>query len=128
MKISDFIINNNIASVLEKEVIISDRFVDEEGNILPFKIRNISSKELADIHRLIGENKHLADAHIVAKCCIEPNFKSVELQNHFNLLNDVDLIEKVLLVGEINKLSIAILKLSGYDKSFEGLVQEAKKH
>lgn len=128
MKINDFIIKDNINSVLEKEVIVSDRFKDEEGNIFPFKIKNISSKELNDIHRLIGEHKYLADAHIVAKCCIEPNFKSVELQNHLNLLSDVEAVEKVLLAGEINQLSQEILKLSGYGKSFEGLVQEAKKH
>ena len=128
MKISDFLINNNVGSVLEKDIIVSDRFTDEKGKILPFKIRNISSRELADINRLVGENKYLADAHIVAKCCIEPNFKSVELQNHYGIMNDSELVEKVLLVGEINKLSTAILKLSGYGKSFDELTEEAKKH
>ena len=128
MKISDFLINNNVGSVLEKDIIVSDRFTDEKGKILPFKIRNISSRELADINRLVGENKYLADAHIVAKCCLEPNFKSVELQNHYGIMNDSELVEKVLLVGEINKLSTAILKLSGYGKSFDELTEEAKKH
>ncbi len=128
MKISDFLINNNVGSVLEKDIIVSDRFTDEKGKNLPFKIRNISSRELADINRLVGENKYLADAHIVAKCCLEPNFKSVELQNHYGIMNDSELVEKVLLVGEINKLSTAILKLSGYGKSFDELTEEAKKH
>ena len=128
MKISDFLINNNVGSVLEKDIIVSDRFTDEDGKILPFKIRNISSRELADINRLVGENKYLADAHIVARCCLEPNFKSVELQNHYKIMNDSELVEKVLLVGEINKLSTAILKLSGYGKSFDELAEEAKKH
>ena len=128
MKISDFLINNNVGNILEKEVIISDRFVDDEGNYIPFKIRNITPQEMTDISRLVGENKVLADVYIVANCCVEPNFKSVELQNHYKTTSAPELVEKILLSGEINTLSGKILRLSGYGKDFEQLIKEAKKH
>lgn len=127
MQISDFLVKNNVGNVLEKEVIVSDRFVDEEGNHIPFKIRNISPEELADIERLAKGNDTLANAHLVASCCIEPNFKEIELQNHYGVRSAVNLVDKVLLAGEIQNLSTSILKLSGYGKSFDILVENAKK-
>lgn len=127
MKISDFLVKNNVGNVLEKEVIVSDRFVDEEGNHIPFKIRNISPEELADIERLAKGNDTLANSHLVASCCIEPNFKEIELQNHYGVRSAVNLVDKVLLAGEIQNLSTSILKLSGYGKSFDILVENAKK-
>ena len=127
MQISDFLVKNNVGNVLEKEVIVSDRFVDEEDNHIPFKIRNISPEELADIERLAKGNDALASSHLVASCCIEPNFKEIELQNHYGVRSAVNLVDKVLLAGEIQNLSTSILKLSGYGKSFDMLVQDAKK-
>ena len=127
MQISDFLVKNNVGNVLEKEVIVSDRFVDEEGNHIPFKIRNISPEELADIERLAKGNDALASSHLVASCCIEPNFKEIELQNHYGVRRDVNLVDKVLLAGEIQNLATSILKLSGYGKSFDILVENAKK-
>ena len=128
MKISDFLINNNVGNVLEKEVIISDRFVDNEGNYIPFKIRNIKQEEMVDINRLIGGNKYLADIYVVVNCCIEPNFNSIELQNHYGVTSGNELVSKILLAGEINTISSEILKLSGYGKDFEQLIKEGKKH
>lgn len=127
MKISDFLVKNNVGNVLEKEVIVSDRFVDEEGNHIPFKIRNISPEELADIERLAKGNDTLANSHLVASCCIEPNFKEIDLQNHYGVRSAVNLVDKVLLAGEIQNLATSILKLSGYGKSFDILVENAKK-
>ncbi len=127
MKISDFLVKNNVGNVLEKEAIVSDRFVDEEGNHIPFKIRNITAEEIDDINRLVGDNKSLTDIHVVANCCVEPNFKSVELQNHYGVTSGSDLVKKVLLVGEVKKLSVEVLKLSGYFKSFDDLIEDAKK-
>lgn len=128
MKISDFLINNNVGNILEKEVIISDRFVDDEGNYIPFKIRNIKQEEMVDINRLIGGDKYLADIYVVANCCIEPNFNSIELQNHYGVTSGNELVSKILLAGEINTISSEILKLSGYGKDFEQLIKEGKKH
>ena len=128
MKISDFLINNNVGNVLEKDIIVSDRFKDEDGKFLPFKIRNITADEIDDINRLVGDNKSLADIHVVANCCVEPNFKSVELQNHYGVTSASDLVKKVLLVGEVNTLSVEVLRLSGYGTPFDDLIEYAKKH
>ncbi|MBS5794852.1 MAG: hypothetical protein KIC92_08915 [Clostridiales bacterium] len=126
MKISDFLINNNVGNVLEKEVIVSDRFVDEGGNHIPFKIRNISPEELADIERRTNNSVERFIGYI-EQGCIEPNFKNIELQNHYGVKNGGLLINKVLLAGEIDILATEILKLSGFFKTFDELVQDAKK-
>ncbi len=127
MKISDFLIENNVSSNIEKEVIVSNRFKDEDGNIIPFKIRNVITQEYGDISRLVGNNRMLANSHLVAKCCLEPNFNSVELQNHYGTQDSEKLVEKILLVGEIVNLADKILMLSGYGQNFDELVEEAKK-
>ena len=127
MKISDFLINNNVNSNVEKDVVVSNRFRSEDGNIIPFRIRNVTTEEYGDISRLVGNNKMLANSHLVAKCCVEPNFNSVELQNHYGVKDSTKLVEKVLLVGEIVNLADRILILSGYGQSFDELVEEAKK-
>ena len=69
----------------------------------------------------------LANSHFVAKCCVEPNFNSVELQNHYGTQDSVKLVEKILLVGEIVNLADKILVLSGYGQNFDEFVKEAKK-
>lgn len=127
MKISDFLIENNIGNNLEKEIIVSNRFADENGNFIPFKVRSIDSIELKDIKRLSRNDEMLIDIHLVANACVEPNFNSVELQNHYGVKNAFDLVQKVLLPGEINILSMQILKLSGYGMPFEKILEEAKK-
>ncbi len=127
MNINDFLIENNINSNVQKEVIASNRFKDEDDNIIPFKIRNVTTEEYSDIVRLVGNNKMLANSHLVAKCCVEPNFNSIELQNHYGTQDSAKLVEKILLVGEIVNLADKILVLSGYGQSFDELVEEAKK-
>lgn len=127
MKINDFLIENNVNSNVQKDVIVSNRFKDEDGNIIPFKIKNVTTEEYSDIVRLVGNNKMLANSHLVAKCCVEPNFNSIELQNHYGTQDSAKLVEKILLVGEIVNLADKILVLSGYGQSFDELVEEAKK-
>ena len=127
MKISDFLINNNVGNILEKEVIISDRFVDDEGNYIPFKIRNITATEISDIERKTTNPVERFIGYI-EQACLEPNFRSVELQKHYGVMGGNELVEKVLLAGEIDKLATEILKLSGYFKTFDDLIKEAKKH
>lgn len=127
MKISDFLINNNVGNVLEKDIIVSDRFKDEDGKFLTFKIRNITADEISDIERRTSSSVDRF-VYYIEQGCIEPNFKNIELQNHYSLKSGFDLIKKVLLAGEIDKLATEILKLSGYFKSFDDLIYEAKKH
>lgn len=127
MNINDFLIKNNVNSNVEKKVIVSNRFKNENGDIIPFKIRNVTTAEYSDILRLVGSNQMLGNVHLVARCCIEPNFNSVELQNHYRVKSGAESVEKVLLVGEIVNLADKILKLSGYGKNFDEFVQEAKK-
>lgn len=127
MKISDFLINNNVGNQIEKEVIVSDRFKDENGDLIPFKIKSISADEISDIERRTNSSVDRF-VYYIEQGCIEPNFKNIELQNHYSLKSGFDLIKKVLLAGEIDKLATEILKLSGYFKNFDELLDEAKKH
>ncbi len=127
MNINDFLLNNNVTNEIEKEVFVSDRFKDDNENHLPFKIRNITSNEVAEMGRLSSVQSINEDVYVVAKCCVAPNFKSVELQKHYNVNGDVELVRNILLPGEIANLSKEILKISGFGVPFDKLVKDAKK-
>lgn len=128
MNITDFLIKNNNNIEIEKEVIISDRFKDEEGNLLPFKIKPIKINKLQEIHYKNEKlNKEDSNYDMIAYCTIEPNFKSVELQKAYNVLNEKDLINEILNIGEFEKLLKEITTLSGFNRDFNEFVNQAKK-
>lgn len=128
MGIYDFLMENTIDNYLEKDVLVSTRFKDENGEILKFKIKTLASKEIAEIEKRAKQNGTLQTVLIIETACLEPNFKSVELQNKYGVYGAENLINKILLAGEIATLSDEILKLNGFGKTFEEVFVEAKKY
>lgn len=125
MNITDFLKTNTVSNQLESEIIISDRFKNENGENLKFKIRSLTTDEVNDINRMNEADKVV---RIVATGVTEPNFKDVELQNKYSVIGESALIKAILLPGEIVALSNSIYDLSGYGDTIDKLIKEAKKH
>lgn len=120
----------------EKDIIISDRFVDENGDPIPFKIRALKQEENDAIVKrcrktkkgMNGQIQEYLDStemarQIVVAATVEPDFRSAELCEHFQVADPAMVPGKMLLAGEFTKLAQAITDLSGFSEDLE---QEAK--
>lgn len=111
----------------EKEVVISDRFVDENGNVVPFKIRALTQEEnealvkrSRHMRRIDGQwqekldNMELSRRTVVA-ATVEPDFSSQEMCDAYGVLDPLMVPGKMLLSGEFARLMQEITDLSGFD-------------
>lgn len=119
----------------EKEVIISKRFLGEDGKPVPFKIRSLTQEENAAIikaatrqKKVDGQWKDSIDANelsarTIVEATVFPDFRSAELCEKYGTKDPVQVPGKMLLAGEFGRLIDAVSKLSGFDKSLD---EEAK--
>lgn len=119
----------------EKEVFVSDRFRNEKGKPVPFKIKALTQEENDAISRQCRRTKMVNgqpvenlntseySRRIVLAGTVEPNFASKELCDHFQVLDPAQVPGKMLLAGEFTRLLKAIMELSGFGGDLE---EEAK--
>lgn len=119
----------------EKEVIISKRFLGEDGKPVPFKIRSLTQEENASIIKAATRQKKVdgqwqdsidaneLSARTIVEATIFPDFRSAELCETYGTKDPVQVPGKMLLAGEFGRLIDAVSKLSGFDKSLD---EEAK--
>lgn len=119
----------------EKEVIISKRFLGEDGKPVPFKIRALTQEENAAIIKAATRQKKVdgqwqdsidaneLSARTIVEATIFPDFRSAELCEKYGTKDPVQVPGKMLLAGEFGRLIDAVSKLSGFDKSLD---EEAK--
>lgn len=114
-----------------KEVILSDRFRDEDGNPVPFKIRAISQEENDTLVKkakrtrtVNGMAQEYLDSaaltrSIVLAATIEPDFADKELCDAYGVLDPSMVPGKMLLSGEYAELVKHINDLSGFNFNAE---------
>lgn len=114
----------------EREVVISKRWRDENGDPVPFKIRAISGAEndaiikKASKFNKITKQKELDTSdysnRLIVAATVYPDFSSVEMLEYYGAGRDPLLVPgKMLLAGEIAKLMTEISSLSGFDEDPE---------
>lgn len=120
----------------EKEILISNRFVDEEGNPMPFKIRPLTQEQIDAITKQSqrvtiknGQRQEWFDnidfnRRIVVAGTVDPDFTSTEVCQACGVLDPTLAPAKSLLAGEFAKLRDAIADLSGFNG--DTVEQEAK--
>ena len=119
-----------------KEVMISKRFVDEDGKHVPFKIRALSQEENDRISKL---SMHLVKGgkrgekaldeieyarRIVLAGTVEPDFSQEEICKAYSTMDPLEVPGKMLLAGEYARLSKEIMLLSGFET--DGLEDDVK--
>lgn len=117
----------------EKEVVISDRFQDEKGNPIPFKIRSLSQEENETLMkkarrvRKTGQEEFNSTEYmryLVVAATVEPDFSSKEVCDHFSVIDPSLVPGKMLMSGEYSLLVQEITKLSGFNQDdIEGLAK-----
>lgn len=129
-KLSAFL--NPVSAEQEREVVISNRFQDEKGNPVPFRIRAITQEENDKIvnscKRRLKNGEETVDTRLLGRklvvaATVEPDFRSTEMCEHFGTLDPLEVPGKMLLSGEYTRLMEAINDLSGFN---DDAVAEAK--
>ncbi len=120
------------------EIIISKRFLGEDGKPVPFKIRPLTQEENSQITKRSmrpvkggkrGEKELDSIAYagrIVVEATVEPDFHSEELCRAYGTMDPMEVPGKMLLAGEYKRLMDAIMELSGFDEDVGSLEDEAK--
>lgn len=110
----------------EKEVVISKRFVDGQGNPVPFRIRALTQEENDRITKqatrqvkVNGQPVEKLDnvdfsRRMVVAATVEPDFSSKEMCDAYGVLDPLLVPGKMLLSGEYGRLMTEITQLSGF--------------
>ena len=134
MNLQEFL-NAHPVDNLTEDVVVSQRFKDEKGSILKFKIKAMTSQEFDEIRRACTTNRkgrrvefdaQKFNLKVVINHTLVPNFKDAESLQKLGCPTPEDYVQKVLLAGEIVTLAQKIQELSGFDIELDELVEEAK--
>lgn len=121
--------------VQNKQVVISDRFLDEEGQPVPFEIRPILTDEAQELMKqnMKPEKDGTQDfdsagyqADLIIAAVIYPDLKDAELQKAYGVLGERELLMRMLLIGEYTQLRNKVFALSGIYDDINAKIEEAK--
>lgn len=115
MTLSEFF-NRNKLEGQTKEIVITDRIKDENGENFKFIIKPIGSDEFKDIGEKADIKKVSVDTLLVVNNCIYPNFKKKDEMKEAGFSTAVEYVNAVLGAGEVIKLANEIMNFSGFGK------------
>lgn len=113
-----------IKTTIEKEVVVSDRFLDENGKPATFKIKALTQEENEAITRAATRVEvkngqyieHLDNEdfvrRLVVAATVEPDLSSKELCDAYGVVSPKMVAVKMFLAGEFNNLVSEITGLS----------------
>ncbi|MFB9273375.1 phage tail assembly chaperone [Cohnella cellulosilytica] len=129
----------NVQLESTEDFVISDRFKDEQGAPIPWKLRTLSEEENEEIRKAstqmvkgkggqrIQETKpEVYMAKIAVASVVFPDLKDADLQKSYGVLGAEALLKKMLRAGEYATLLGKVQELNGFDREFDDLVEEVK--
>jgi len=116
----ELLLRAEIPSLPEKEFKLK-RLSTLCGEPVLFKLRGLPYNRAAELTK---DQKEDLSVHIALAGIVSPNLKDKELMAHYGVPTPSELLKKMLLPGEIEDLSRAVEKLSGYR---ENTIEEIKK-
>lgn len=135
-------LKGNAKPIEDIEMIVSKRFVDKEGNAIPWVLRQLTGKESNNLRKKhtkkiknkLGRieeqfNSEAYQEEFITSSVIFPDLRNAKLQESYNALGEYDLLQKMLSADELANLQI---KISGFaeeeiiENSMDNLVEEAK--
>ena len=117
------------------EIVVSDRFVDEDGNPVAWTFRLLSAKEIDELKNaaIVKKNKSLLKVDTkklivdtISETIIYPNLKSEELQNAYGAMNISELLDKMLEGREYERFTDKLMKAQGFMDDPDVIIGDAK--
>lgn len=127
-------LKENAKPVEEVEIVVSDRFVDADGNPMKWRIKPVSSRDdnriKEECMKFKGKERGFDTAKYQVKICaagvVFPDLKNAALQDSYGVRGEEELLLELLpIAGEFNGLFNKINDLSS-PESLDELVDEAK--
>lgn len=130
----------NVVKIENKKVVVSKRFVGEDGKPLDWEIRAITSDENDDLMRravvqvpVMGQRGAMSRETdrakymglLFASAVVYPDLNNAELQDSYGAKTPEALLKKMLYLQEYATLGQAVMDLSNID-NLPDLVEEAK--
>lgn len=130
----------NAKQVENEKVVISDRFVGEDGKPLEWEIRAIGNETDDELRNQcttqvrIKKNVYMPKLDyteylkkLLVACVVYPNLNNKELQDSYAVMTAEELLSAMLLPGEYNALAEKVQEICGFDKDImEEKIEEAK--
>ncbi len=125
----NFLIENPVDNLTE-EIVVSARLAK-----YPFKIKAMTGPEFSEYTKLatkIGKHQKVTfdsktfNEQVVINHTVEPNFRDAESIKKAGCMTPEQFLYKSLLAGEISEIANKVSTLSGFDKSLEDTVDDAK--
>lgn len=133
-----FFAQNTVSDYVE-EFVVSDRFKDDKGVPIPWKIRAMTEAENEAIRKsattmVKGKNgvkvPETKPEEYLAKLAVEsvvfPDLKNADLQTSYGVLGAEELLKKMLFSGEYAALIQKVQSINGFDRDINDMVEEAK--
>ena len=117
------------------EIVVSDRFIDEDGNPVAWTFRLLSAKEIDELKNaaIVKKNKSLLKVDTkklivdtISETIIYPNLKSEELQNAYGAMNISELLDKMLEGREYERFTDKLMKAQGIMDDPDVIIGDAK--
>lgn len=117
------------------EIVVSDRFIDEDGNPVAWTFRLLSAKEIDELKNaaIVKKNKSLLKVDTkklivdtISETVIYPNLKSEELQNAYGAMNISELLDKMLEGREYERFTDKLMKAQGFMDDPDVIIGDAK--
>ena len=118
-----------VKTTIEKEVVISDRFVGDDGKPVPFKVRAISQEENDALVRAATKTRNEGSQRVerldsveyaqrlIVAATVSPDFRAKDICEAYGVVSPLMVPGKMLLSGEYNRLMKAIAELSEFDEA-----------
>ena len=99
----------NRKQIESKNIVISERLTDEQGNAVIWEVKPLSQKENENILkkcRVMKEERkqNLYEVMVLAESVVFPDLNSVKLQNKYCVVGKETLLLELLTAGEYEKL------------------------
>lgn len=128
----------NAAAAQVEEVVVSDRFQDEHGAAVPWRLRSMTEEENETIRKSCqrkvkdkgvvsyetNTDEYLAKLAVAS--VVFPDLKNAELQQSYQVMGADQCLRKMLLPGEYATLVQKVQQINGFDKSINELADEVK--
>ena len=133
-------LKGNAIALKEKEYVASERFVDEQGNPIPWKLRVLGNDEIEAMERRCKKkefNKNTREyktttdqialaTEMVCAAVVFPNLNDADLQASYGTIGAALTVKAMLTPGEYTDLVSAVSEVSGYQMGMAEKISTAK--
>lgn len=131
--------SQNVVMEKTEAFVVSNRFIDPNGQPIPWKLRTLSESENEEIRKSATQmvkgkggqrfqetKPEVYLVKVAAASVVYPDLKNAELQKSYGVIGAEDLLKKMLLAGEYAALVRKVEELNGFDSDINELVEEVK--